>query len=131
MRFPVVLHTDDGTAYGVTVPDLPGCFSAGDTLDEALDSALEAIDLHVQGLLEDGQRLPAVQPLAVHQANPDYQGAVFAVVDAPVERYLGPAEKLNITLPRLLLAQIDDYTASHNLSRSGFLAKAAIAAMRE
>lgn len=131
MRFPVVLHTDDGVSYGVTVPDLPGCFSAGDTLDEALDSVIEAIDLHVQGTLECGGRLPVTQPLAVHKANPDFADGLWAVVDAPVERYLGPAEKLNITLPKLLLAQIDDYTASHNLSRSGFLAQAAIKAMRD
>ncbi len=36
MRFPVVLHTDDGTHYGVTVPDLPGCLSRGDSIDDAL-----------------------------------------------------------------------------------------------
>ena len=54
MRFPVVLHTDDGVRYGVTVPDLPGCFSAGDTFDEALDSVREAIELHLEGLIEEG-----------------------------------------------------------------------------
>ncbi|WP_373507478.1 type II toxin-antitoxin system HicB family antitoxin [Thiocapsa sp.] len=54
MRFPVVLHTDDGVRFGVTVPDLPGCFSAGDTFDAALDSAVEAIDLHLEGLTDDG-----------------------------------------------------------------------------
>ena len=37
MRFPVVLHSDNGVRFGVTVPDLPGCFSNGDTFDEALD----------------------------------------------------------------------------------------------
>ena len=42
MRFPVVLHSDDGIRFGVTVPDLPGCFSAGDTFDAALDSVVEA-----------------------------------------------------------------------------------------
>lgn len=46
MRFPVVLHTDDGVRFGVTVPDLPGCFSAGDDFDDALSGALEAIELH-------------------------------------------------------------------------------------
>jgi len=40
MRYPVVLHSDDGIRYGVTVPDLPGCFSAGDTFDEALESVV-------------------------------------------------------------------------------------------
>lgn len=37
MKFTVVLHADDGQLDGVTVPDLPGCFSAGDDLDDALE----------------------------------------------------------------------------------------------
>lgn len=49
MRFPVVLHTDDGVRYGATVPDLPGCFSAGNSFEDALDSVREAIDLHLEG----------------------------------------------------------------------------------
>ena len=44
MKFIVVLHTDDGQRFGVTVPDLPGCFSGGDSLDDALCSVREAID---------------------------------------------------------------------------------------
>ncbi|NEX22582.1 hypothetical protein G3480_20115, partial [Thiorhodococcus mannitoliphagus] len=48
MRFALALHTDDGMAYGVTVPDLPGCFSAGETLDRAIENAYEAIDAHVE-----------------------------------------------------------------------------------
>lgn len=130
MRFSIVLHTDDGVRYGVTVPDLPGCFSAGDTLDEALSSAAEAIDCHVETLIEDGADIPACKPIAEHQSNPDYSGGVWAVVDVPVEKYFGPAEKINITLPRLLLARIDSYAKAHGSTRSGFLAEAARAAMR-
>jgi metal-responsive CopG/Arc/MetJ family transcriptional regulator len=52
------------------------------------------------------------------------------VVEVPVERYFGPAEKINITLPRLLLAKIDDYVRARGETRSGFLAEAARAAMR-
>jgi predicted RNase H-like HicB family nuclease len=48
MRFAFALHTDDRVKYSVTVPDLPGCFSAGDTLDEAVDMAREAIDAHCE-----------------------------------------------------------------------------------
>ena len=55
---------------------------------------------------------------------------MWAVVDVPVEKYLGPAEKINITLPRLLLSRIDDYARSHGATRSGFLAQAARQAMR-
>src|SRR3989338_4900063 len=70
MRFPVVLHTDDGVRYGVTVPDLPGCFSAGDTFDDALDSVVEAIDLHLEGLTEEGDDIP-VPPPTHHPHNQD------------------------------------------------------------
>ena len=130
MKFTVVLQSDDGSRYGVTVPDLPGCFSAGDSVEDALDSVKEAIDLHAETLIEDGIDIPLAQPIARHQANPDFAQGIWAVVDVPVERYFGPAEKLNITLPRLLLAKIDDYAKAHGATRSGFLAEAARAAMR-
>ncbi len=130
MRFPVVLHTDDGVRFGVTVPDLPGCFSSGDTFDAALDSVLEAIDLHLEGMVEDGGDVPVPKTIAEHRANPDYAGGSWAVVDVNVSRFDGRAEKINITLPRNLLAKIDAYAKDHGESRSGFLAEAARAAMR-
>jgi predicted RNase H-like HicB family nuclease len=63
MRFPVVLHSDDGVRFGVTVPDLPGCFSSGDTFDEALESVQEAIDLHLECMAEDEEELPVPRRL--------------------------------------------------------------------
>lgn len=88
MRFPVVLHTDDGVRYGVTVPDLPGCFSAGDSMDEALDSVVEAIDAHVYLSIEDGHGLPAIKPISAHKDHDDFLDGVWAFVDVQVERYL-------------------------------------------
>ena len=130
MRYPVVLHTDDGVRYGVTVPDLPGCFSTGDTLDEALDSVREAIDLHLEGIVDDGGEVPIPRPMAEHRSNPDFADGVWAAVEVDVSRYEGKAEKVNITLPRRLLARIDEYARAHGETRSGFLAAAARAAMR-
>lgn len=130
MHFPVVLHTDDGIRYGVSVPDLPGCTSAGDTFDEALASVVEAIDLHLEGLVADGHEVPAPRSIADHRADPDFADGVWAVVDVNVARYDGRAEKINITVPRRLLARIDDYAKSHGATRSGFLADAARRAMR-
>jgi predicted RNase H-like HicB family nuclease len=131
MRFVIAIEPgDEGHAFGVVVPDLPGCFSAGDTLDEAIDNAREAIDLHCEILIEDGGDVPVPKLLAEHQADPEFAGWVWAVVEVPVERYFGPAEKVNITLPRLLLAKIDEYARRHGETRSGFLAKAARVAMR-
>lgn len=130
MRFPVVLHTDDGVRYGVIVPDLPGCFSAGDTFDEALDSVCEAIELHLEGLIEEGGDVPIPRAIAAHRANPDFADGVWAAVDIDVSRHEGKAEKINITIPRRLLVKIDEYAKSHGSTRSGFLAEAARAAMR-
>jgi predicted RNase H-like HicB family nuclease len=130
MRYPVVLHTDDGVRFGVTVPDLAGCFSAGDSFEAALESVQEAIDLHLEGITEDGEEIPLPRPIAQHRTHPDYADGVWAMVDVNVARFDGRAEKINITLPRRLLAKIDDYARTHGATRSGFLAEAARAAMR-
>ncbi|MGP1667787.1 MAG: type II toxin-antitoxin system HicB family antitoxin [Rhodanobacter sp.] len=129
MRFPVVLHTDDDTHYGVIVPDLPGCFSAGDTLDEALESAAEAIDLHLEGLVDDGGEVPPPHDIATHRANPEFADGVWAMVEVDISRFDGKAEKINITLPHRLLGRIDNYVKARGESRSGFLAEAARRAM--
>jgi predicted RNase H-like HicB family nuclease len=130
MKFIIAIESGtQTTAWGVTVPDLPGCFSAGDTLDEAMENAREAIDQHVGIMIEDGVDIPPSRSLTTLQADPEYAGWVWAVVDVPVEKYLGPAEKINITVPRLVLARIDDYTKAHGMSRSGFLVEAARLAM--
>jgi predicted RNase H-like HicB family nuclease len=95
MRFPVVLHTDDGVRFGVTVPGLPGCFSAGASFDEALDAVTEAIDLHLEGMVEEGGDIPFPGPLSVYRANPDFSNGVWAFVEVDTARFEGRAEKIN------------------------------------
>jgi predicted RNase H-like HicB family nuclease len=130
MRYPVVLHSDDGTRWGVTVPDLPGCFSAGDSMDEALESVVEAIDLHLEGITEGGGDVPAAHLVDAHRANPEFEGGTWALVEIDTSKYDGRAEKINITIPRRILAKVDDYAKSHGLTRSGFLVQAAERAIR-
>ena len=131
MRYPIAIEPGDETqAFGVVVPDLPGCFSAGDSIDEAFENAREAIALFCEVLAEDGKEIPVPRPLAEHQANLAYKGWVWAVVDAPVERYFGPAAKINITVPGRILERIDLFAKEHNETRSGFLVRAATEAMR-
>ncbi len=55
--YPVVIHKDKDSDFGVTVPDLPGCFSAGVSVEDALKEAREAIECHLEGLLLDGEPL--------------------------------------------------------------------------
>jgi predicted RNase H-like HicB family nuclease len=130
MRYAIVIHKDEGTDYGVTVPDLPGCFSAGATLDEALDMAHEAIGCHIEGLLLDGEAIPEPRQLEEHRANPDYAGGIWAVVEIDLAAFDDEAERVNISLPRRVLTLIDRYATTHHESRSGFLARAALAAIK-
>jgi predicted RNase H-like HicB family nuclease len=125
MRFPIVLHSDDGIRYGVTVPDIKGCYSTGDTMDEAIDSIQEAIDLHLEGMAEDGEDLPIASSIVTHKNNPSYANGVWALVDVDMSRYDGKSEKINITMPKNLIRRIDDYVQAHGLTRSGFLADTA------
>lgn len=128
MKFPVVLHKDADSDYGVTVPDVPGCFSAGATVSEALENAQEALALHFEGLVADGDPLPQPQEVDVYLGNPDYAGGVWAVVDFDITPYLGKAVRFNATLPENLLHRIDELVKKDHryASRSGFLATAAL-----
>ncbi|WP_175652895.1 type II toxin-antitoxin system HicB family antitoxin [Pseudomonas sp. Marseille-P9899] len=128
MKFPIIIHKDPDSDYGVTVPDVLGCFSAGETVEEALDNVQEALALHFEALVADGEPLPQGHPIDAHLNNPDYAGGVWAVVDFDVTPYLGKSVRFNATLPEHLLQRIDDYVKNHpeQKSRSGFLASAAL-----
>ena len=110
MLYPIAISIgDEEHAWGVEVPDIPGCFSAGDDLDDAVAMAREAIEGHFEILAEDGAPIPAASKLGLHVANPKFAGCAWAVVDIDVVKYLGKAQKLNITLPGHLLNRIDEY----------------------
>ena len=126
MQFPVVIHKDEASVYGVTVADLPGCFSGGDTPEEALAATHEAISCHIEGLLIDDEAMPDKAPLQVHLANEDYAGGVWALVDVDVSKLSGKTVRVNITLPARVLALIDGAAKREGESRSGLLARAAL-----
>ena len=58
MNYSVIIHKDPDSDYGVTVPDLPGCFTAGETVEEALTHAVEAIEGYLEDLLLDEEPIP-------------------------------------------------------------------------
>jgi predicted RNase H-like HicB family nuclease len=123
---PVVIHKDPESDYGVTVPDLPGCFSAGDNLADALAQAREAIELHLEDMLADGDVVPAMSELGCLQEDADQDGGVWHLVEIDPTKISGRARRVNVTIPENLLTVIDGYVATANISRSGFLAEAAM-----
>lgn len=127
MRYPVAIEPgDDSRAWGVVVPDLPGCFSAGDTLDEAIENAREAIELHIDGLLDDGEAVPIAQPVGEHQARAEFSGWIWAVVEFDPAMLDDQLERVNITLPRRVLSRLDRAAKAAGETRSGYIARLAI-----
>ncbi|MEO0456721.1 MAG: type II toxin-antitoxin system HicB family antitoxin [Cyanobacteria bacterium P01_A01_bin.114] len=81
MLWPIVIHKDPNSDYGVTVPDLPGCFSVGSSYEDAFVQAKEAISLHLEGLASDGDPIPSPLPLAEHIQNPEYADGIPALIE--------------------------------------------------
>jgi predicted RNase H-like HicB family nuclease len=123
MRYPIVIEPgDETTAYGVVVPDLPGCNSAGDTLDEALDAAREAVAAWVDVALDSGLPIPPPSSLEAIRARPDYQGWSYGVVDVEDALFDDSIERVNITLPRRVLQRLDALAREKHMTRGAFIA---------
>jgi predicted RNase H-like HicB family nuclease len=130
MRYPIAIETGDAEHdYGVIVPDLPGCFSAGATFDEAIHNAQEAILLHLDGLLEDGLAIPAPSSVEKAAKKKEFKkGFVWAVVEIELADLKDTSERVNITIPRRALRVIDEAAKRGGESRSSFLVKSALSA---
>ena len=126
MRFPVVIHKDERSGYGITVPDLPGCFSAGDSIEEAIVSGHEAIACHLEGLLMDGEAIPDRAPIEEHQVSDEYCDGIWALIEVDVSKLSSRTRRVNITVPEHVLAIVDKMAAREGESRSGLLARAAL-----
>ena len=130
MKYPVVIEPATATtAFGVVVPDLPGCFSAGDTIEEALDNAHKAIELWIESVLDDGGIVPMPSSIDAWRKRREFKGWIWALVAIDLSTLEGKAERVNITLPSRVLRRIDAKAAERGETRSGFLANAALASI--
>lgn len=128
MNFPVVMHKDKHSDYGVSVPDLPGCVSAGSTVEEALAMIREAIELHVEGLIEEGFEIPLPTPIDELRADPNHAeatGATWAMVGVDPSMLRVRVKRINITMPQRVLEAIDRHARREGDTRSGLLLRAA------
>ena len=91
----IAIVEDGGTVHatGVWFPDLPGCLSAGDTLDEALANATEILDEWAIMMAEDGRQMPRPRTLTELKADPD--------VAAEIAQYMVAVIPLRVEAPRV------------------------------
>ena len=115
------------TDFGITVLDLPGTFSAGDTLDEALINAREAIEVTLEVLNEAGAPIPQPRGIGAILIDPalrdDMMGAAIIQLDQAPQRPQR-AVKIAISMDEILLQRLDRAAQRRGYTRSGFLAEA-------
>lgn len=124
----VALVDGQAGAYGVVMPDLPGCSSGGATVDEAVRNAQEAVSLWVDEMIAQGGEVPKPRPIEDVIADADVSDAVAAgavLVLVPLVRDSGRAARANISIDTGLLDAIDETAKARGLTRSAFLASAA------
>lgn len=126
MNFPIAIHKDKNSDYGVIVPDLPGCFSAGVSIEDALENSKEAILCHIDGLLSDGDPFPISQSIESYKKKGEFKDAMWGLVTIDLSEISGKAKRVNITVPERILTQLDTYANRIGETRSGLLVNAAI-----
>jgi predicted RNase H-like HicB family nuclease len=119
--YHAVVHKDEDSAFGVQFPDLPGCFSAADVIEEVIPNAVEALSLWFEDAEETAPS--AVESIRAGAADDLAEGA-FLVMVPWIGRHNKPA-RVNISLDHAMLDAIDKAAAMRRLTRSAFLAEAA------
>jgi len=123
-NYIAIVHKETKSDFGVSFPDFPGCITAGKNIDDAKDMAQEALTLHIQGMLEDGEQLPVPSKLEDIMSDPDYANAIaYLVVSVPDAK--PRTVRVNVTVPEMTLKQIDVAAKKRGMSRSSFLVHAA------
>ena len=120
MKYPIAIEPgDESRAWGVVVPDLPGCYSAADDgIDEAIENAKEAITLWIETALDDGMDIPSPSSITVLRRREEFDGWIWAVVEIDSAVFDDTIERVNVSLPRRILARLDAKARAAGTSRA-------------
>jgi len=93
-RYLVVYAKCKGSNFSGHAPDVPGCVSAGDTLDEMNTMMREALEFHLEGILEDGGTIPEPTTMSVDLKAEDFEDVDYLIVrllevKVPARKHVG------------------------------------------
>jgi predicted RNase H-like HicB family nuclease len=126
MYYPLYVWKDTNSAYGASFPDLPGVFTAAEKLVDLPAMAQEAVEAMYEG--EDVD-IPEPTEIGNWKSAPEYQDGFWMLVNIDRSKINTKPVRINISLPESLLHEIDAFAKTQHLTRSGFLAQAALKAM--
>lgn len=124
MDYIAYLHKDRDSDFGVSFPDFPGCVTAGRTLDEAQHMAAEALDMHIVGMIENGETIPKPSTLDELTTDPARKGAVAVLVH--VSPKTDRTVRINITAREKQIERIDQLAEAAGMARSAYMVEAAL-----
>ena len=123
MEYIAYLHKDKKSDFGVSFPDFPGCVTAGSTLEEARRLAGEALAMHVAGMREDEEAVPKPSTLDDLRSDPAMKGAVAFLTEL---REPEKVVRINITVRKSQIAEIDRRARAKGLTRSSYIVQSAL-----
>ncbi len=127
MRYPIMIEAgDNNTAWSVVVPDLPGCFSAGDTLDDAMMAAEEAAAAWIDAALDAGQTIPSPSQAQDIIEKGEFKGWIVSYIKVDPALLDDTIERVNISIPRRILMRIDAKAKEAGETRSAYIAHLAV-----
>jgi predicted RNase H-like HicB family nuclease len=126
--YPAVLERGPKATFGAWFPDFPGCVAGGTSQEQAIARAENALAQAVDALFERGRPLPEPTPIAriVLPKGCDLVAYFMVGIDPP-----DPSERVNVYLPKSLIARADRRAAELGMSRSSFFGLAASTALSQ
>jgi predicted RNase H-like HicB family nuclease len=124
MDYIAYLRKDRDSDFGVSFPDFPGCVTAGRTLEEARRMAVEALALHIDGMIEDGDPIPDPSNLDALASDPELKGAVAILVN--VEPAREKTVRINITARESQIEEIDRRARKAGMTRSAYIVQSSL-----
>jgi len=121
-NYIALLRKEENSDYGVDFPDFPGCITAAGSIDEARELAIEALNAHIELMLENNIALPEPSSLEKIMLAKHNKEAVAFIVPITTK---SKAVRFNATIEKELLAAIDSKARFLGKTRSAFLADAA------
>jgi len=125
MKYPVLIHKEADSEYGVTLPDVPGCFTSGKSVRDALKNLQEAVACYYKDENVNTPPEPSNIEDLISREDLYTEGGFWLLADLDFSFLSQKIVRINVTIPEYKLAMIDRTAKKLGMSRSAFLLRAA------